>query len=306
MHLIVFLLLFLFSAASCSSMLPRGACSGNTATTRSQWCNFDINTNYYDEVPDTGVVREYTFDLVQITAAPDGFPRTVYAFNGVVPGPTIEADWGDTVVVRINNNLTLAKNGTSVHFHGIRQNYTNQMDGVTAITQCPIYAGGSTTYTWRATQYGTSWYHSHIGLQAWDGAAGAIKINGPATANYDIDVGPILLSDWTHRTADELYSSALLVGPPSLDNGLINGTNIWNNSGTLVGYRFNTSFTADKSHRLRLINGAIDTQFKFTIDNHTMTVIAADFVPIVPYNTTILNIGMGKSSRLTNEPSPED
>ncbi|OAA53169.1 Multicopper oxidase, type 3 [Cordyceps fumosorosea ARSEF 2679] len=283
---------FLFALAICNN--PRSVCSGNTAGTRSQWCDYSIDTNYYDHVPDTGVVREYHFDLQQITASPDGFSRIAYAFNGMVPGPTIEADWGDTVVVHVSNNLTLAQNGTSIHFHGIRQNYTNEMDGVTAITQCPVHAGGSMTYKWRATQYGTSWYHSHIGLQAWDGASGAIRINGPTTANYDVDKGTILLSDWTHPTASSLYSSALTNGPPFISNGLINGTNTWNNSGTVVGNRFSTSFEAGKSYRFGLINGALDTHFKFTIDNHTMTVIAADFVPIVPYQTTVLDIAIGQ------------
>jgi hypothetical protein len=32
------------------------ACSGNTASDRSVWCDYDTDTNYYDEVPDTGVV----------------------------------------------------------------------------------------------------------------------------------------------------------------------------------------------------------------------------------------------------------
>lgn len=31
------------------------------------------------------------------------------------------------------------------------------------------------------------------------------------------------------------------------------------------------------------------------IDNHTMTVIAADLVPIEPFETEIVTIGMGKS-----------
>jgi FtsP/CotA-like multicopper oxidase with cupredoxin domain len=42
------------------------------------------------------------------------------------------------------------------------------------------------------------------------------------------------------------------------------------------------------------VNGAIDTHFKFMIDNHTMTVIAMDLVPITPYETTVLSIGMGQ------------
>jgi FtsP/CotA-like multicopper oxidase with cupredoxin domain len=42
------------------------------------------------------------------------------------------------------------------------------------------------------------------------------------------------------------------------------------------------------------VNAAADNHFRFTIDNHTMEVIATDFVPIVPYNTTMLSIGMGQ------------
>lgn len=291
--------LVLYAAAAtqvgCTALVTRAACEGNTATTRSEWCNLDINTNYYNESPDTGVTREYFFNLEQITVTPDGSPRTAYAINGTIPGPTIIADWGDTVVVHVTNNLNLAQNGTSLHFHGIRQNYTNEMDGVVSITQCPTPPGSTTTYTWKATQYGSSWYHSHFGFQAWDGAAGGIIINGPATDNYEEDKGIVFLSDWNHRTADELYFQALTTGPPNITNGLINGTNTWEDEmGTTVGYRFNTSVTAGQSYRFRLVNGAMDTHFKFSIDNHMMTVIAADFVPIVPYDTTILNIGMGK------------
>ncbi len=79
----------------------------------------------------------------------------------------------------------MQNNGTGIHFHGVRQNYTNQMDGVPSITQCPVAPGDSFTYTWRATQYGSSWYHSHFYVQAWDGIFGGILINGPAAANYD-------------------------------------------------------------------------------------------------------------------------
>lgn len=42
-----------------SSLLPRAACDGNTATTRSTWCDYDLTTDYYNTVPDTGVTREY-------------------------------------------------------------------------------------------------------------------------------------------------------------------------------------------------------------------------------------------------------
>lgn len=283
------------SAGIIGPLAPRAACSGNTATTRSDWCDYNLDTDYYTVAPDTGVTREYYFNLEQVTVAPDGYSRIAYAVNGSIPGPTIIADWGDTVVVHVTNSLTAAENGTSIHFHGVRQNYTNQMDGVTSITQCPTPPGDTITYTWQATQYGSSWYHSHIGLQAWEGVAGGILINGPASSNYDEDLGVLLLSDWSHQTVDELYSSSLITGPPTLTNGLINGTNTWTDAdNNTVGYRFNTSFTSGSTYLFRLVNVAIDTYFKFSIDNHTMTVIAADFVPIVPYNTTVLDITMGK------------
>jgi FtsP/CotA-like multicopper oxidase with cupredoxin domain len=218
------------------------------------------------------------------------------AVNGSIPGPTIFADWGDTVVVHVINNLTTSGNGTSIHFHGIRQNYTNANDGVTAITQCPTAPGNTITYTWKALQYGTTWYHSHFALQAWEGVFGGIVINGPATANYDDDLGVLFLNDWSHATADELFLQAEARGPPTLENGLINGTNVYGDDGSSsqTGSRFTTTFTAGTSYRLRLINSAIDSHFKFSIDNHTLTVVASDLVPIEPFSTTILNVGIGQ------------
>ncbi|KAK1993381.1 multicopper oxidase [Colletotrichum falcatum] len=279
-----------------AKLFPRAACSGNTASTRSQWCDLSVDTDYNTVVPDTGVTREYWLELTDVTVAPDGVSRTAMAINGSIPGPTLFADWGDTVRVHVTNSLTTSENGTSIHFHGIRQNYTNQNDGVSSITQCPTAPGESITYEWRATQYGSTWYHSHFALQAWQGVFGGIVINGPATANYDEDLGMLFLNDWDHQTVDQLYYSAQADGPPTLDNGLINGTNVYGDDGSAsqTGHRFNVTWTAGTSYRIRLVNGAVDTHWKFSIDNHTMTVIASDLVPVTPFSTTILNLGMGQ------------
>lgn len=70
----------------------------HSASNRSCWSDgYDISTNYYENVPDTGVVREYWFDIENTTAAPDGIELPVQLINGSFPGPTIIADWGDTV-----------------------------------------------------------------------------------------------------------------------------------------------------------------------------------------------------------------
>ena len=45
-----------------------------------------------------------------------------------------------------------------------------------------------------------------------------------------------------------------------------------------------------------MINSAADATEQFSIDGHILTVIANDFVPIVPYNTTVLTLGIGQRS----------
>jgi FtsP/CotA-like multicopper oxidase with cupredoxin domain len=76
-------------------------------------------------------------------------------FNGQYPGPAIVADWGDTIEITVVNSTP--DNGTSIHWHGLRQLHSNQMDGTNGITECPIAPGQTKVYTFKATQYGTSW-----------------------------------------------------------------------------------------------------------------------------------------------------
>ncbi|RHZ57677.1 uncharacterized protein CDV56_105308 [Aspergillus thermomutatus] len=49
-----------------------------------------------------------------------------------------------------------------------------------------------------------------------------------------------------------------------------------------------------KTYRLRLINNGAGGLIRFTIDEHILTVVSTDFVPIVPYNTTNLTLGIGQ------------
>jgi hypothetical protein len=60
---------------------PRSSCSGNTASTRSEWCDYSIDTDYTSEVPETGVTKEYWLELTDVTVAPDGVSRSAMAVN---------------------------------------------------------------------------------------------------------------------------------------------------------------------------------------------------------------------------------
>lgn len=102
-----------FSSDIVTSPLTKRASCDNTATSRSCWGDYDIDTDYYSVTPDTGVVREYWLSVDNTTLAPDGYERTVLCFNGTVPGPAIIADWGDELVIHVTNNLQ--HNGTAIH-----------------------------------------------------------------------------------------------------------------------------------------------------------------------------------------------
>lgn len=52
---------------------------------------------------------------------------------------------------------------------------------------------------------GTDLLQSHITQQYGDGLLGPLIINGPATADYDEDLGMLFLSDWSHIPASELW-----------------------------------------------------------------------------------------------------
>ena len=52
------------------------------------------------------------------------------------------------------------------------------------------------------------------------------------------------------------------------------------------------NFQTGKTHRLRLINSGAEATLKFSIDNHDMTVIANDFMPIRPYDTRMVTLGV--------------
>lgn len=112
-----------------------------------------------------------------VTAAPDGFARPVIGINGKWPCPTVEGTVGDTLQVKVTNQL--GNETTSIHWHGMTQKGTPQMDGTSQVSQCPIALGSSFTYTFKVSCYlryetgvilklplklenpGTYWYHSH-------------------------------------------------------------------------------------------------------------------------------------------------
>ncbi|HEX5691579.1 MAG TPA: multicopper oxidase domain-containing protein [Roseiflexaceae bacterium] len=81
----------------------------------------------------------------------------MFAYNGSVPGPTLNVPQGAGVAIAVKNETDLE---TTVHWHGIRLD--NRFDGAPNATQAPIPVGGSFTYHLRFPDVGIYWYHPHV------------------------------------------------------------------------------------------------------------------------------------------------
>jgi FtsP/CotA-like multicopper oxidase with cupredoxin domain len=116
-------------------------------------------------------------------------------------------------------------------------------DGVPGVSQRPIAPAGTFTYKFRATQYGSYWYHSHVNDQIEDGLYGSILINPrPGTpkpfhmiSDDKADVKsmeraernskPLALYDFMHITSHEKWDITPRAGIeiPCYDSILFNG-----------------------------------------------------------------------------------
>ncbi|EAW17296.1 multicopper oxidase [Aspergillus fischeri NRRL 181] len=281
----------------------RGVWLRNNKTGR----EYNITTDYETSWPQ-GVRRDYHIVVNNDTTANwDGIPFPgAKMFNGTFPGPWIQACWGDSVHVTITNNLTY--NGTAIHMHGLRMLNNSLMDGVPGVTQCPIAPGESFTYKFRATQYGTTWYHSHYSLQYSDGIYGPLTIHGPTSANWDESIDPILLGDHNHRSAFQDYYQEQFSGhnrpPPKMTSILINGRAVSHSSGCTK--HCPKDIPQGKRYLMRLINTSTDTTYVFAIDNHNFTVVQSDLVPVNPYVTDHLAIGIGQRYHVVLNTWPDE
>ena len=74
------------------------------------------------------------WNITYTTANPDGqFDRRVIGVNGKWPPPVIELEYGDRLVLTVNNQLGDVVTG--LHAHGLYQNGTNYYDGPVGVVQ---------------------------------------------------------------------------------------------------------------------------------------------------------------------------
>jgi len=154
-----------------------------------------------------------------------------YAFNGQVPGPTLRARVGDTLVVELDNQLGM---DSSIHWHGVDVPYA--MDGA-GWQVSPVEAGSSFTYTFVLEQAGTFWYHPHFDTahQVDRGLYGVLVVEDPSDPPVDDEL--VLVFDGTGEVeAGEHHATVDPTPGRWLINGLVEP--IWSpQSGQIVRVR---------------------------------------------------------------------
>lgn len=222
------------------------------------------------------------YEATWLNANPDGVKeRQVIGFNNSWPLPTLRVKTGDTVNFYIINGLETAN--TTVHFHGLFQNGTTQMDGPEMVTQCPIAPGDTYLYNFTVPdQVGTYWYHSHTAGQYGDGMRGVFVIEEKEKEDYpfEFDEEVILpIGEWYHETAPVLIPEFLNRYNPTGAEPIPQNT-LFNNT------RNNTWIVEpNKTYFVRIVNvGGFVSQYLF-MEDHEFEIVEVDGI-YVEKNTT--------------------
>ncbi len=203
-----------------------------------------------------------------------GTARTkIWGYDGRVPGPLLRYRQGDTVRVRLENDLP---DPTSIHWHGVA--IDNRMDGVVGLTQTAVGPGERFDYEFIVPDPGTFWYHTHN--QSWEqmarGLYGVLIVDEHDVPAVDQDL-LFVIDDWRLRRDGQI------------DTDSIGDMHDWAHAG-----RLGNSLTvngADRPQipvksgdriRLRLVNTANARIFRLDLrsPDHLGAVVAIDGFPL--------------------------
>ena len=259
-----------------------------------------------------------------------GTPNIATLVNGSLPAPTLIWREGETVTLRVKNELSV---DSSIHWHGII--LPTNMDGVPGFSFNGIKPGETYTYQFTLKQNGTYWYHSHSAYQEQTGVYGSIVIlpkkEEPKHVQADYD-HVIQLSDWSDTAPEQLYANLKKMGgyynfsqrtvgdffSEVKDKGFSKAwsdRSMWNNmkmtdrdlsdiSGATYTYLMNglapnahwrAVVESGKKVRLRFVNSSAMTFFDVRIPGLKMTVIASDGNLVQPVEVDEFRIGVAET-----------
>lgn len=267
-----------------------------------------------------------------------GRTRLATTVNGGVPGPLLRLREGETVTLRVSNQLRVP---TSIHWHGLL--VPANMDGVPGLSFDGIAPGSTFTYRFPLRQAGTYWYHGHSRFQEQTGIYGALIIDPIGHEPHPADREHVLLlSDWSDEDPEHIFrtlkrmSSYYNYNKPTVMNFLsdartrglgeaialrrmwsqmrMSPTDLADVSGHTYTYLLNGQspasnwtglFRPGERVRLRLINGSAQSFFDVRIPGLTLTVVAMDGQPVEAVTVDELRLAAAETCDVIVTPSED-
>ncbi len=253
----------------------------------------------------------------------DGRPRHAIGINGTVPAPLIRLREGQTVRLHVENTLD---EDSSIHGHGLILPF--HMDGVPGVSFPGIRPRSTFTYEFPVRQSGTSWYHSHSGLQEQMGHYGPIVIDprgeDPIASDRE---HVIVLSDHSPMHPHAIFRKLKQQGgyfnfQKQTLAGLLAGrdqsatqrrewgamrmdpTDVADVTASTYTYLVNghgprdnwtALFRPGERVRLRIVNASAMTTFNLRIPGLAMTVVQADGMPVRPVTVDEMQVAVAET-----------
>lgn len=231
-----------------------------------------LNAVKIPEVLAKATDSEYDYEITaQIgrTEFYDGIQTETFGYNGDLLGPTVRLRKGETVQVKINNELDVP---TTVHWHGLE--VPSDADGGPNHLISP---GESKVVTLKVNQpSATLWYHPHphgnTGEQVYKGLGGMLYIDDSDADEaiypneYGINDFPLIFQDRQYDENSQLNYNQVMNFDGTIGNvSLVNGT-------------IDPVLTVDEPLiRLRMLNASNAREYTFRLSNGaTFKQIASD------------------------------
>ncbi len=201
-----------------------------------------------------------------------GKQSDVFAYNGTIPGPTLEVREGDQVIVNFENRLTVP---TTVHWHGLHIPFDS--DGSPFH---PVEPGEKRVYSFRLRpgSAGTYWYHPHpnhsTGVQVAKGLYGAIIVRAPD------DPLPRSMTEKLIVLSDNRFASDGSIDLPDRGSheAMIDEENGREGDVLFVNGQVmpTLSIRSGEVQRWRVINASASRVFRLAIPGHSMLHVGSD------------------------------
>jgi FtsP/CotA-like multicopper oxidase with cupredoxin domain len=252
--------------------------------------NNQVTIKPADDVnPDPNIVEVHLTAAETTIKTARGMKTKAWAYNGQVPGPLIEANVGDTLIVHLTNNLP---EGTSIHWHGVE--LPAEMDG-SHLSQLEVPPGETYTYKYKVLNPATHWYHPHFRTneQIDLGLAGPLILRDPAedaalaeagidrTNELTLMLDDMLLDDKTNQPVAfasaqlELDPAERMLSPEEIALQIMNGRegNILLTNGKQTP---SLKVRNGVAQRWRIVNVANGRFMRVSIPGHKMYRIGGD------------------------------